>query len=315
MRLICHADDLPEDLQRGAVTIGNFDGVHVGHARIVACLVEQARRVGGAAVVFTFDPHPAQLLRPERAPVPLGWTERKAELLCSLGVDAVVAYPTDAAFLAMDAETFFQRIVIDRLQARAVVEGPNFLFGRGRQGDIDLLGQFCRRSEVILEVVPPVEVDGQIVSSSRVRELVSAGRIEQARRLLIQPHRIRGRVIHGAARGATLGYPTANLKLEGGLVPGEGIYAGRALAEGTWWPAAVSIGPNPTFGDGRMKIEAYLLGFEGLIYGHSMQVDFLARLRDIVRFDSVDALLDQMGCDVAETRRIVGQYDCEGAHR
>lgn len=313
MKLIRNLDDLPEELRQGAVTIGNFDGVHLGHARIVDRLVWQAGRVGGAAVVFTFDPHPSQILRPGRAPTPLCWIERKAELLCQLGADAVVAYPTDAALLSLDPQAFFDRILRGRLDVRALVEGPNFLFGRGRHGDVHLLADLCQHSGIELEVVEPLEIDGRIVSSSRIRKLLAAGRVEAARQMLTEPHRIRGRVVRGAARGASLGYPTANVEPGDVLVPGEGIYAARAVADGSDWAAAVSVGANPTFGEDRLKIEAYLIGYEGTLYGQTIEVDFLARLRDIVKFESVDALVAQMARDVATTREIAARYDREGA--
>jgi riboflavin kinase/FMN adenylyltransferase len=311
--LLRRLDDLPESLRRGAVTIGNFDGVHLGHAQIVRRLVEHARQLGGAAVALTFDPHPAQILRPELAPVPLCRTQRKAELLGDLGVDAVIAYPTDAAFLALEAPSFFDRVIRGCLDARVVVEGPNFFFGHNRQGNVELLDQLCRQSGVRLEVVGPVEVDGHIVSSSLIRKLLAAGKVEQGARLLTQPHRIGGPVVHGAGRGASLGFPTANIEPPGILVPGAGIYAGRALVDGSFWPAAVSIGPNPTFGEGYLKIEAHLIDYEGLLYDQRIEIDFLARLRDIVRFDSVEALVAQMTRDVAAVRDIAATYPCQGA--
>ncbi len=304
-------DDLPDRLRQGALSIGNFDGVHRGHARIVQRLVEQAQRVGGPAMVFTFDPHPAQVLRPDAAPAPLGWTERKAELLAQLGVDAVVAFPTTTEFLAIEAEEFFRQVVIERFQARAVVEGPNFFFGRRRKGDIHVLAEYCQAAGIALDVVEPVAADGQVVSSSRIRELIEQGNVDAARKLLVQPHRIRGRVVHGAARGASLGYPTANVEPTGILVPGEGIYAARALADGNAWPAAVSVGPNPTFDEGARKIEAYLIGYAGDLYEQMLQVDFLARLRDIERFDSVAALVAQMARDVAASEEIAAQHQRE----
>lgn len=308
VRSIRNLDELPDALRRGALSIGNFDGVHLGHARIIERLVDQAHRVGGAAVVFTFDPHPGQILRPDRAPAPLSSTERKVELLGRLGADSVISYPTDEAFLTLDAREFFERIVLDRLDARAIVEGPNFFFGHDRQGNLDMLAGLCSTSGVALEIVPPVELDGHIVSSSRVRELVASGSVRQAAAMLIEPHRIRGRVIHGSARGAGLGYPTANIQPEGILLPAEGIYAGRAMVDGDCHPAAISLGPNPTFDEGALKIEAFLIGFEGLLYDRIIELDFLTRLRDIVRFDSVDALVAQMDRDVQRTREIVENY-------
>jgi len=309
VQLIRSLDNLPEALRHGAVSIGNFDGVHLGHARIVRRLVSRARRAGGAAVIFTMDPHPARLLRPGEAPPPLTWIDRKAELLAELGVDAVIAYPTDEAFLNLEARQFFDQWVRQRLDARAMVEGRNFFFGRGRQGDVELLGEFCRECGIELEVVEPVEVDGQAVSSSRVRSLVDAGEVERVRRMLTRPYRLRGTVIRGAGRGAGLGYPTANLAAVSTVLPAEGIYAGRALVDGSVWPAAISIGPNPTFDEGRLKIEVYLIGYRGDLYGRPVEVDLLSRLRGVERFASVEELLDQMGRDVAASQAIAAEYE------
>jgi riboflavin kinase/FMN adenylyltransferase len=307
MHLIRRLEDLPDSWHSGAVTIGNYDGVHLGHARIVERLLAMARRLGGPAVVFTFDPPPARLLRPDHAPAPLTWSERKLELLERLGVDAIVAYPTDRALLELSARQFFDRIVRARLAARGLVEGPNFFFGHGREGNVDVLGRFCQQAGIALEVTEPVQDGGLPISSSRVRSLIAAGDVDSARRMLTEPYRLRGLVIHGAGRGAKLGYPTANLEQIDTLLPGEGIYAGRVPVQGTRWPAAISVGPNPTFGDGRLKIEVHLIGFQGDLYDRVLEVDFLSRLRGMVRFDRVEALLAQMERDVATARRLVAQ--------
>jgi riboflavin kinase/FMN adenylyltransferase len=299
-----HLDDLPRTLRGGVVSIGNFDGVHAGHARIVARLVEMAHSLGVPAVILTFDPHPARLLRPQQAPMPLSWTEYKARLLCELGADAVVAYPTDEALLRLTASEFFQKIVQGQLQARGMVEGQNFFFGHGRGGDIALLDRFCAGADICLEVVEPALIDGQIVSSSRVRQLIAAGNVAEAARLLNRPYRIRGAVVHGQGRGEGLGYPTANVGGIDTLLPGEGIYAGRASIGGQSHAAAMSLGSNPTFGESDLKVEAFLLDYDGDLYGKPIEIDFLARLRDIVRFDSVDSLIEQIARDVAQTRQI-----------
>jgi len=311
VKLFRDLDDLPEECRGGAVAIGNFDGVHVGHAAIVRRLVARARQARGPAVVLTFDPPPARLLRGDQAPLPLTGVERKARLLAELGVDAVIAYPTDDALLRLDAQQFFHRIVRDRLDARALVEGPNFFFGRGRQGNVEVLAELCNASGLVLEVVEPVVVDGQMVSSSRIRALISQGRMEEARRMLTRPYRVRGIVIHGAGRGARLGYPTANLSSIETLLPGEGIFAGRAQVDGRLWPAAMSVGPNPTFGEQNRKVEAFLIGFQGDLYDRQLEVDFLTRLRDIERFDSVESLLAEMSRDVAAAVRIAGEESGE----
>jgi riboflavin kinase/FMN adenylyltransferase len=302
-------ESIPESLRHGAVAIGNFDGVHRGHARIVERLVARAADLGGPAVAFTFDPHPVRILRPHHAPPPLTWTDRKAELLSELGIDALVAYPTDVAFLQLGPHEFFDRIVRGALGARAAVEGANFFFGRGRQGNVDLLRRLCQEAGMTLDIVEPVVLDGQVVSSSRVRALVAEGRMAEVCRLLTRPYRIRGRVIHGAGRGVRLGYPTANLGEVATLLPAEGIYAGRAWAEGAWRPAAISLGPNPTFDEGRLKVEAHLLDYTGDLYDRSIEVDFLTHLRKIMKFASVEDLLAQMERDVAAARAVVEQYE------
>jgi riboflavin kinase/FMN adenylyltransferase len=325
MILLRSLSDVPDSLRGGAVAIGNFDGVHLGHARLIEHLRTMAERVGGPAVVFTFEPSPTRVLRPDAAPEPLLWLERKIEILAELGAEAVVVYRTDKSFLEMEAREFFDRVVRGRLAARAMVEGPNFFFGRMRSGNVEVLRQFCGEADMPFEVASPVEIGGQIVSSSRVRSLVMAGQLDEARAMLGRPYRIRGTVIRGAGRGAKIGYPTANVGQIDTLLPGEGIYAARVrightpcaeVAVGTrrvpdtvpdtdvWRPAAVSLGPNPTFNEGGLKVEAYIIGFEGDIYGRAVEVDFLARLRDIKRFESVDALLKQMAGDVERTSEI-----------
>lgn len=309
MQIFRSLESIPDGLRRGALTIGNFDGVHLGHARLVERLKACAAAVGGPAVVFTFDPHPVRILRPDRAPPPLTWTDRKAELLAELGVDAVVAFPTDAALLRLSPREFYDRIVRAALDARAIVEGANFFFGRDRQGNVELLRRWCLEAGMLCELVEPVAIDGQVVSSSRVRTLVAEGRVEEANRLLTRPYCVRGRIVHGAGRGARLGYPTANLAEVTTLLPAEGIYAGRARWDGLWRPAAVSLGPNPTFGEGGLKVEAHLLDFRGDLYDRWIELDFLARLRGVVRFDSVEQLLAEMQRDVATTRAKVQQLD------
>jgi riboflavin kinase/FMN adenylyltransferase len=304
MHIIHQLDDLPDEARGGAVAIGNFDGVHRGHVKIVHRLIERAAEVGGAAVVFTFDPHPVRLLRREQCPPPLTWTERKAELLARHGVDWIVAYPTDEALLRMPAAEFFERIVLGALAARAMVEGPNFFFGHNREGTIERLRELTAAAGVSLDVVEPVVVDGELVSSSRVRRLLAAGRVDEARKLLDVPYRIRGMVTHGAGRGAKLGFPTANLDAVDTLLPAQGVYAGRAWSGDTNWPAALHLGPSPTFGDAVVRVEVHLIGQTEPLYGQPLEVDFLARLRDIRPFTSSEALADQMAEDVRQVEQI-----------
>jgi riboflavin kinase/FMN adenylyltransferase len=304
MHIIRQLADLPTDARGGAVSIGNFDGVHLGHAAIIRRLLERAAAVGGPAIVFTFDPHPVRLLRPDQCPPPLTWTERKAELLAGLGADWVVAYPTDEALLRLSAQEFFDRIVRGALAARALVEGPNFYFGHNREGTIERLHELTAAAGITLDVVPPVEVGGELVSSSRVRALLAGGRVEDAAKLLGVPYRIRGMVTHGAGRGAKIGFPTANLAAIETLLPEQGVYAGRAWGEGQSWPAAMNLGPSPTFGDANVRLEVHLIGRHEPLYGQPLEVDFLARLRDIRPFPSPDALAKQLAGDVEQVNRL-----------
>jgi riboflavin kinase/FMN adenylyltransferase len=304
MHIIRNLDQLPPSARGGAVAIGNFDGVHRGHVAIVRRLLERAEAVAGPAVVFTFDPHPVRILRPEQCPPPLTWTERKAELLSAQGVDWIVAYPTDESLLQLTAAEFFDRIVVRSLAARALVEGPNFYFGHNREGTIERLKQLTTTASVSLDIVPPVVIDGQIVSSSRVRDLVRAGNVEGAAQLLSAPYRIRGMVMHGAGRGAKIGFPTANLSGVDTLLPAQGVYAGRAEVGGEQYPAAINLGPSPTFGDAMIRVEVHLIGLADALYGQPLEVDFLARLRDIRPFDSPEALVEQLHRDIDEVKRI-----------
>ncbi len=317
-RLFRHLDDLPENLRHGVVMIGNFDGVHLGHRQLVESLVATARRESRPAVVFTFDPHPAHILRPDQVPPALTWLERKAELLLELGVDGVVAFPTDQEFLDMDAQSFFEKVIRQRLGAVAMVEGANFHFGRERFGDIGALCEWTTEAGIGLQIVEPVKVDGHMVSSTRIRQFLVEGKIAEANRLLGRPHRIRGTVVVGHKRGRTLGFPTANLLEIDTILPNEGTYAGEAWIP--WksgdagdaskkWPCAINLGACPTFDVAHRRFEAHLIDFDGDLYGEVLEVDFYDKLREIKRFESSDQLIEQMHRDIADTRRIVSQPD------
>lgn len=287
------------------MAIGNFDGVHLGHRRIVHRLLERARDVQGPAIVFTFDPHPVRLLRPEECPPPLTWTRRKAQLLSEIGVDRVVAYPTDQALLSLSAREFFQSIIVDSLAAKALVEGPNFYFGRNREGNVEMLGRLTVEAGLTLDVVAPAVYDGQWVSSSRIRAAIAEGEVAAAREMLATAYRIRGMVTHGAGRGAQLGFPTANLEAIDTLLPGYGVYAGRAILEDRVQAAAIHLGPNPTFHEKGPKVEVHLIDCQENLYGMPLEVEFMDRLRSIQKFDSEAALKQQMTRDIERARNAV----------
>ncbi len=311
MKLYRNLNQFPESLRGGALTIGNFDGVHRGHGTIINRLKHYADKLSAATIVFTFDPHPVRVLAPERAPVPLTWTNRKADLLAELGVDVVIAYPTDINLLSLTHAEFFQQIVVDQIGVKAMVEGPNFFFGKDRGGNVETLASHCSENDIQLEIMSPVKddpADTELISSSRIRKLVTEGNVDAAAGMLTHPYRIRGMVTHGMARGAKLGFPTANLDAIDTLVPAAGVYAGRTWIEGRSHWSAIHIGPNPTFGENVLKVESHILDFEGSLYGRAIEVDFISRLRDILDFGSREQLQQQLLKDIAETRRIARNH-------
>lgn len=299
MTLIRDLDQASKAAQGGAISIGNFDGVHRGHAVLLKQLRQLADEVGGPAVVLTFDPHPVSLLRPDLAPVRLTWIERRVELLQRMGVDRVIACQPTMELLGLSAEAFFQQVIRDQLHCQAMAEGPNFYFGKDRQGDVQLLGQLCQRADIPLRIVTPLDNQGEMVSSTMIRAAISAGEIHAANAMLTAPYRVCGVVASGARRGAGLGFPTANLHDLAVLAPGPGVYSGQTWVDETPYRAAIHIGPNPTFDEGQCKIEVHLLDFSGDLYGKRLEVQFNRRVRGIVKFASVDDLRKQLQRDVA----------------
>ena len=299
---VFHGFESPTSFREGFVSIGNFDGVHCGHQAMVATLVQRAREKNVPAVALTFDPHPTELLRPDAAPPRLTTMKHRAELLEHYGVDCVIVVPTTSRFLTMSAEDFFHTIIRTELQALGLVEGPNFFFGRNRSGSITVLRQFCNNHGLSLDIIPPVIVDEQLVSSSVIRSLITDGDITESVRLLGHPYRLSGIVGHGAERGRTIGFPTANLMECTTLIPAEGVYAATTVVDGKQYAAAVNIGPNPTFGESAKKIEAHLLDFSGHLYDRNIDLDFIRRIRDVQRFSSVDELRAQLRSDLDAVR-------------
>ena len=293
-------------VQGAYLAVGNFDGVHRGHSHLIGRLRDKADAAGTLALPLTFDPHPVQLLRPERAPTPLVWTERKVALLKEAGAHGVGVFRTGPWLLGLTAREFFDRVIVGQFRARGMVEGPNFAFGRDRGGDANLLASWCKESGLDFEIVEPTDVGGQLVSSSRIRRCLSEGLAEEAAQLLGRPHRIRGIVTHGAGRGAGLGFPTANLDEVDTLIPADGVYAAQAYLDGQGLPiaSACHIGPNVTFGEQIRKVEAHLLDFGGDLYGRHIELEFLARLRTSRPFASLEDLLEQIRCDVEQTRNL-----------
>ena len=298
--------DVPSKFRGAFVAVGNFDGVHRGHAHLLDRLRARAAGAQVPAIALTFDPSPATFLRPETAPALLTWTERRVELLLELGLTDVGVFQTGPWLLGLTAREFFDRVLVGQLGAKGIVEGPTFGFGRDRGGDAQLLGDWCVGAGLGFEVVAPTQDDGAIVSSSRIRQALAAGDVAGAGRMLGRPHRLRGIITHGAGRGTGIGVPTANLDEIDTMIPLDGVYAVRAFVEGHEGPiaSACNIGPNPTFGEQIRKVEAHLIDFKGDIYGRSMQLDLLEQIRSTRRFAGLDDLLAQIWDDVAAARAI-----------
>lgn len=296
----------PPALSGGAVTVGNFDGVHRGHLALVSATRELAARVGGPAVVVTFDPPPHQVLHPGSERPPLTTIPRRADLLHAAGADHVIVLQTSPSLLALSAEAFFEDILAQQLGAKGVVEGYDFHFGRARAGTTDVLRGLCRAAGIAFELVPPFAPDGAPISSSRVRSALVSGDVTHAAELLGRNYGIAGTVVTGKRRGRTIGFPTANLGDVPTVLPGNGVYAVRATVEGRARPAAANVGPNPTFGDDARKIEVHLIGFSGDVYGKSMDVEFVARLRDTRPFGGVAELVTQLNHDIESAKRVLG---------
>lgn len=285
----------------GVLTVGNFDGVHLGHRQMVDQLVALARKLATRAIAVTFDPPPLALLAPGRIPPQLTTCSQKVELLKSIGVDEVIVCPTSHELLSLSPDKFFETVLVDQLKCRGMVEGPNFCFGKGRAGDINLLKELCARRHLPVEIVEAREIEGVMISSSEVRSALSVGDVAKARKWLGRPYSISGQVIHGAERGRLLGFPTANLSQIETLLPPLGVYACRTQVDGKIYPVALNIGPNPTFGEEQLKVEAHLIGFSGDLYDRTMTLEFIRRLRGVVKFDGIEALKAQLQSDIAES--------------
>lgn len=314
MKIWYELAQVPGD-QRSVVTIGNFDGMHNGHRRVVASCVERAARRGAEAVAVTFDPHPTQVHRPELGLELISPLRDRLDAMEASGLDGTLVVHYDASVYSLEAEEFVEEFLVDRLGAIEVVVGQDFRFGRGNSGTVDTLRELGRRYGFDVTMVTDIEApEGRRWSSSWVRELLEVGDVAGAARVLGHLHRIRGTVEHGFKRGRELGFPTANLGggIEG-VVPGDGVYAGwlvRAVPgtqSAEFLPAAISVGTNPQFAGVERTVEAHVLGRSDLnLYGERIAVTFVARIRPMMSFDSVEDLLRRMDDDLRQTAYVLG---------
>lgn len=308
-RHIVGLENVPPSLRGCALTIGNFDGVHRGHRRIVSHARALADAEGTAVVALTFDPPPDLVIRPRDEPQRVGPHEETVAYLLEAGCDFVVTARTDLNLLHMAPEAFIDEVIQRRFAPGHVIEGPNFFFGRGRAGNVGTLQDAGCRRGFLVHVVEPVmvELDGEPthVSSTRIRGLLRAGRVDTAAELLTRPFALTGEVVHGDQLGRTLQYPTANLDRGEQIIPADGVYAGSAVLDDKRYPAAISIGCKPTFTADHRTIEAHLIGAGGEFYGHRIRVAFLKRLREQVRYNSAEDLVRQITQDVEITKGLV----------
>src|SRR2546426_6470073 len=302
MRIVRGLESYRADSRPTAVALGVFDGVHLAHRAILGTAVARARAGGFAALACTFDRHPAEILQPDRAPAPITTLDERLGLIAETGVSATVVLAFTRELASVEPEAFVKDMLVSRLRAREIVVGFNHRFGRGARGDARLLTDLAEQLGFQAHVVPPLEVDGVPVSSTEIRAMLQRGDVVRAARFLGRPYAIAGTVTAGAGRGRSPGFPTANIAADRGLLVPLGVYLGRVGAAGRPWPAVGNIGVRPTFGGTTVAIEAHLLNFSGDLYGRPVRLEFLDRLRDEMRFGSVDELKAQIARDIAAAR-------------
>ncbi|MET0645941.1 MAG: bifunctional riboflavin kinase/FAD synthetase [Pyrinomonadaceae bacterium] len=303
MRLF-HGYENAEIGRPAVLTLGVFDGLHLGHQLIISRVVERARHLGAVPTVVTFDPHPRAVLHPESAPPLLQTFDQKVEAFGVLGVEQVIVVRFTPEFARVRAEEFLRDVVHERLQAREVYLGRGFAFGRGREGNIELLRRVSGELGFFADEVPEVRLRGQRISSSRIRGLLAAGSVNLARRMLGRPYGVEGRVVRGAERGRTIGFPTANLRPVNRVIPRGGVYVTATLIGGEWRRSVTNVGVRPTFErEAEPSVETFVMDWGGDLYGDVVRVRFLHRLRDERRFDSVEALKRQIERDAARARK------------
>jgi riboflavin kinase/FMN adenylyltransferase len=297
---------VPARLRGGVVALGNFDGFHLGHQAVVGRAIARARAEGRPALVATFDPHPVRFFQPDAPPFRLTTLDQRERLFGAAGADAMVVFHFDAALAGLSAEAFVAERLVGLLGVAGVTTGEDFTFGKGRSGNAAVLAELAGRHGLFAEAVAPVELDGEPVSSSRIREALQSGDCQAAARLLTRPFAIEGEVIHGDKLGRTIGYPTANIDLDRYLRPRYGVYAVRGrLPEGRVLDGAANLGIRPSFDPPKELLEPYFFGDPGDLYGQTIEVELHHWLRPEMKFDSLDALKAQIGRDCEDARRLL----------
>ncbi len=305
MRIIRDLRQISRPLPGAVMTIGNFDGIHLGHREIFRRVVTGARKIGGTSVVFTFVPHPLKVLAPEKAPRLINTTEEKERLIEASCIDVLIAAPFTREFAALPAGSFVKEVLVDRIGLRRLVVGYDYAFGRGREGNVDFLRARGRELGFEVEVLGPIRQGGEVYSSTGIRQQVEAGEVREVVRSLGRHYSLEGVVVHGAKRGKGLGFPTANLVPDKDLLPRAGVYAVKVRRGETLLDGVANIGSNPTFDGRETGVEVHLLDFAGDLYGERLRVYFLERLRDERRFDGPTALKAAIAADVERARPLL----------
>lgn len=314
MEVFRHIEDRSLSTLKPVLTMGNFDGIHLGHQALLQRVVQEARAQGGRSVVLTFEPHPLRILAPERAPRLILTHKDKMRLLENHGVDVVIIQAFNSSFANLPAKEFVQRYLIDRLKVHKVWVGRDLRFGKGRQGRVEDLIRWGAEGGFEVGIVEPIQLGGIRISSSRIREMIERGCVDEVNPLLGRYHFVSGRVGLGYQRGRHLGFPTANVVTRTEVLPLDGIYATFLQVHGTQWPSVTNIGINPTFGGGPRTIESYIFDFSGDLYGQRVQLFFVKRIREERRFSSPDLLVEQMKRDVLSAQKILSEVGAgEGA--
>ncbi len=305
MRLITDLSQITDPYRNSVVTLGNFDGIHLGHQELIRMIIRRSREIGGTSIVITFRPHPLKVLAPERCPALISIYEEKIRLIEDLGIDVLVKIPFSLEFAKMTPRDFAGNVLAHLLGSREVFVGYNYRFGRGREGNIDSLRRFGAEFGFSVREVEQVSLDGEEVSSTRIRTLLSEGEVEHASRLLGRRYAITGVVIKGDGRGKTLGFPTANIAPKHQIVPADGVYAVRVLVREKTYDGIVNIGIRPTFDTGCRTIETHIFDFDEDVYGEEITVTFFGKIRDEMKFNSKEALIHQVGNDIIGAQNLL----------
>jgi riboflavin kinase/FMN adenylyltransferase len=312
MKAFSDIEDQELAITGSVVTLGNFDGIHLGHQALVRHTVEESKRLGYPSIVLTFEPHPLKILAPERAPRLLLSYQDKLDLFQARGVDIVIAQRFDRQFASITAEDFVRRLLAGRLKAKKIWVGRDLRFGQGRKAGTDDLMRVAPQLGFQVGVLDPISSNGMRISSSRIRELVEAGCVDEVQPMLGRYHFVSGRVVAGQGRGRKLGFPTANISSQTEVVPSNGIYATLITVRSRRWPSVSSVGVNPTFGEGPRTVESFIFDFESDIYGEAAKLSFVKRIRDEKKFANVEDLIAEMHGDVDRAKAIFKELRLAG---